>query len=160
MEPTERDTLAVLASILSDPAAASSRLKDLNAARDAANFAKLDIEKRLKEVKSIEAEANEVFKKASLERNAAAKALKDAEAARDKTQLLLDQIANREGEVGNREGISEKRKAELDKLQEDLRLKERQLAERDVAITAQEKQLATKLSELDRKLKALRAITV
>jgi hypothetical protein len=160
MEPSEHDTLAVLASILSDPKAASSRLKDLNAAKDAANFAKLDVEKKLQEVKTIEAEANEVYKKAHAERVAAEKALKDADDARKTYQAILDQISNRESEVSNREGLNDKRKVELDKFQEELRLKDRQLTEREASITAQEKELATKLAELDRKLKALKAITV
>ena len=152
------DTMAVLASILSDPAAASAKLKELNAARDAAKFAKLDNEKKVKEAQKIEEEANATFKKASEERLAAARALKDAEEARKKMQAVLDTIGIREGEVSAREGALDQREADLKKQQDALALKERQLAERDASNEAQAAELAKKLADLNRKLKALKDI--
>ena len=100
---SEQDTMAVLAAVLADPAAAAQRLKDMNAARSALERAKLDNDARKEELKKTEADANKVYKEASEARLAAARDLKDAEAQRKSNQSLLDKISNREAEINARE---------------------------------------------------------
>jgi uncharacterized protein (DUF3084 family) len=84
--------------------------------------------------------------------------LKESRDERTKAQALLDQVSNREAEVGNREERAAAKTVELAKREEAIKLQERQLAERFAALSKSENDLIAGRADLKDRLEKLKSL--